>query len=217
MQKPPTEYCDLLDCTGRKTGSVISRDEAHRSGAWHGAFHCLIVYPRDGHFSALFQKRSTRKRIAPGKFNVSVGGHYVAGEGPETAGPREIREELGLAVRFGELVPLGKRVFVYCFTPGVREYEFQDVFLLPKPIVPAQLVLQHEEVDAVLELPIERGVSLFSGKSEREPGTLFAPGNDAVEAAVAAEEFVPCLDNYYLKLLLLARRCLNGDREHLII
>jgi hypothetical protein len=31
------------------------------------------------------------------------------------------------------------------------------------------------------------------------------------------EEFVPCLDNYYLKLLLLSQRCISGERRRLVI
>ncbi len=131
------ETFDILDCRGGKTGEIIERDEAHRTGAWHGAFHCLIISERGGQGYALFQKRSLTKKIAPGMFDVSVGGHYAAGEDAKVAGPREIREELGLDVRFDELIPVGRRVFVYCFTPGIKEYEFQDIFLLPRDVRPA--------------------------------------------------------------------------------
>ncbi|HEX9113520.1 MAG TPA: NUDIX domain-containing protein, partial [Nitrospirota bacterium] len=118
------EIFNVLDCSGLNTGEVIQRDEAHRAGVWHGAFHCLVIAERDGRGYALFQKRSLAKKIAPGKFDVSVGGHYAAGEDAKAAGPREMKEELGLDVRFSELLPVGRRVFVYCFRPGVKEYEF---------------------------------------------------------------------------------------------
>ena len=100
----PTEFFGALDCTGRKTGRTIPRDEAHRTGTWHGAFHCLFIYQRDGLNYALFQLRSVQKLIAPGKFDVSVGGHYATGENAEVAGPREIKEELGLDVLAGRMV-----------------------------------------------------------------------------------------------------------------
>src|SRR5512143_1190983 len=93
------ETFDILDCRGRRTGEIIERGEAHRTGAWHGAFHCLVISERGGQGYALFQKRSLTKKIAPGKFDVSVGGHYTTGEDASVAGPREIREELGLDVR----------------------------------------------------------------------------------------------------------------------
>jgi isopentenyl-diphosphate Delta-isomerase len=143
-RRTATEQFDVLDRTGRKTGALIGRDEAHAMRVWHGAFHCLMIYRREGRGYALFQKRSDEKKIAAGMFDVSVGGHYSAGEDARTAGPREIREELGMTIAFTDLVPLGRRVFVYSFAPGLSEYEFQDVFLLPRNIDPGELTLQKE-------------------------------------------------------------------------
>jgi isopentenyldiphosphate isomerase len=211
------EKFDVLDCRGRKTGETISRDEAHRTGAWHGAFHCLIIYEREGRGHALFQKRSAHKKIAPGKFDVSVGGHYGAGENSATAGPREIREELGLEVKFDELLPVGRRVFVYCFTPGMMEYEFQDVFLLPSNVQPEAISLQAEEVESLIEIDIELGIKLFSREIPQAKGRFYKNGSNAGRVEVSVEEFVPCLDNYYLKLLLLSQRYINGERRRLVI
>jgi isopentenyldiphosphate isomerase len=211
------EQFDVLDCAGRKTGAVIGRDVAHASGAWHGAFHCLIIYRRQGRELALFQKRSGTKRIAPGKFDVSVGGHYAAGEDAVTAGPREIGEELGLAVPFPALVPVGRRVFVYCYTAGTVEHEIQDVFLLPRSLVPGDLSLQKEELDGIIEMDVEQGIALFAGKMPAIPLSLVRPSGAQDRILVAADDFVPCLDNYYLKLLVLARRYMAGERDLLII
>jgi isopentenyldiphosphate isomerase len=211
------ETFDVLDCAGRRTGELVSRDDAHRGRVWHGAFHCLVIYEREGGQYALFQKRAADKKIAPGKFDVSVGGHYSAGEDAAVAGPREIGEELGMEVKFQELVPLGRRVFVYCFTPGVTEYEFQDVFLLPGTVAPGELKLQKEEVEAVLEVELASGIGLFSGRENRVEGMLAKADGVPNKIGVTAGEFVPCLDNYYLKLLLLAKRYFEGERELLFI
>jgi isopentenyldiphosphate isomerase len=211
------EQFDVLDCTGNKTGARIGRDEAHAAGVWHGAFHCLMAYPAEDGVHALFQRRSRDKKIAPGLFDVSVGGHYAAGEDAAAAGPREIREELGLAVPFSSLVPVGRRVFVYCFTPGVFEYEFQDVFLLPLEARPENLVLQADEVDAVLELEAGEGIALFSGQRTAARGLLGDGRQRREPVMVAHKDFVPCIDSYYLKFLLLAQRYLRGDREALAI
>ena len=213
----PKEIFDVLDCAGRKTGKTIARPEAHRTGTWHGAFHCLILYAREGTGYALFQQRSSEKLIAPGAFDVSVGGHYAAGEGAETAGPREIREELGLDVDFRDLLPVGRRVFVYCFTPDVMEYEFQDVFLLPRSLDPGKLALQKEELAGIIEMDVEQGIALFSGKINSLALSLLRPDGSRETITVAADDFVPCLDNYYLKLLVLARRYFSGERDLLLI
>jgi isopentenyl-diphosphate delta-isomerase len=211
------EQFDVLDCTGRKTGARIGRDDAHANGIWHGAFHCLIFYRREGRDRALFQKRSRGKKIAPGLFDVSVGGHYASGEGAAGAGPREIREELGFTVAFSSLVPVGRRVFVYCLLPDVFEYEFQDVFLLPLNARPDRLVLQPGEVDAVLELDIEEGIRLFSGRMAAANGVLTAGTGEEGLTTVGPAEFIPCIDSYYLKLLMLAQRYARGERDALAI
>jgi isopentenyldiphosphate isomerase len=210
------EMFDMLDCAGRKTGAVIDRDEAHRTGAWHGAFHCLMVYEHHRKPCVLFQKRSTAKMIAPGKFDVSVGGHYAAGEDAEIAGPREIKEELGLDVPFSSLVRVGRRVFAYCFTPGIIEQEFQDVFLCPFGGGPGDLALQAEEVDAVIELEVDAGISLFSRAAPSATAMVVSPGKGEA-VVITADDFVPCIDNYYLKLLLLVRRYFKGERDLLVI
>jgi len=211
------EVFDVLDCNGAATGERIARSDAHRLGVWHGAFHCLIIYERDNRRYALFQQRSSLKKIASRKFDVSVGGHYASGEDARTAGLRETREELGLDVRYADLVPLGRRVFVYCFTPGIVEHEFQDVFLLERRIQPEELALQREEVDGVLEMDVEEGILLLSGKTDQAGGLFFGNGSLPRQVIVARDEFVPCLDNYYLKLLLIARSYFAGERDLLVI
>ncbi len=146
-----------------------------------------------------------------------MGGHYSSEENAATAGPREIKEELGLDVRFDELLPVGRRVFVYCFDAGVKEYEFQDVFLLPREFRQQDITLQEEEVDGLLEMEVESGIRLFSREIPAIECRLFKRDVGAETVNVFADEFVPCLDNYYLRLLLLAQRYLSGERRRLVI
>jgi len=213
-----SEFFDVLDCARRKTGEIILRSEAHRKGVWHGAFHCLIIYERAGQNYALFQKRSPNKKIAPHRFDVSVGGHYLAGEDAAAAGQREIKEELGLDIPFADLFPVGRRIFVYGLTQGIIEYEFQDVYFLPRRLEPGSLSLQREELDGILEMAVNDGIKLFSHKIQRMVCSFYpSDSSEKKTLSVSADDFVFCIDNYYLKLLLLAQRYLYGDRELLII
>jgi isopentenyldiphosphate isomerase len=211
------EQFDVLDCSGKRTGRLISRRAAHTSGAWHGAFHCLVIYRRRDRAYALFQKRDGRKLVAPGKYDVSVGGHYMAGENAELAAPREISEELGLSVSFRSLVPVGRRIFVSCSEPDVIEQEFQDIFLLPLSEQPRGLVLQPEEVEAVAEIEIRQGISLLSGDIESVGAAVIQRDGKSMRGSISAGDFVPCVDRYYLKLLILAHRFLDGDCGNLAI
>ncbi len=146
-----------------------------------------------------------------------MGGHYSAGEDAAVAGPREIQEELGIDVRFSDLLSVGRRILIYCFTPGFMEYEFQDVFLLHHDIQPEQFTLQREELDGTIELDVEQGIELFSGKILRAQVHFTKTSGDMIPILITVDDFVPCLDNYFLKLLLLVRRYMNADREHLLI
>ncbi len=148
---------------------------------------------------------------------MSVGGHYAAGEDAATAGPREVREELGIDINFDDLLPIGRRVFIYCLTPGIKEYEIQDVFLLPREVRPEQLLLQREELDGAIELDVEQGIDLFSGRTLRIQVPFTKTDGKTVPVSLTVDDFVPNLDNYYLRLLLLVRRYVRGEREILLI
>jgi hypothetical protein len=106
---------------------------------------------------------------------------------------------------------------VYCFTSGIKEYEFQDVFLLPMALGLRNLELQDDEVAAVLEMDVDDGIKLFSGELRSAEGRLLKNGGITERTRVSADDFVPCLDNYYLKLLLIARRYFKGERRLLVI
>jgi hypothetical protein len=84
-------------------------------------------------------------------------------------------------------------------------------------VQPESLALQQEEVDGVLAMDIGQGIALFSGKVRNAESVLYARDSSAARILVSASDFVPCLDNYYLKLLLLAQRYLKGERELLVI
>jgi hypothetical protein len=69
----------------------------------------------------------------------------------------------------------------------------------------------------VLEMEVEEGIRLFSGKTLPVTGYLFRNLQSGENVSISADDFVPCLDNYYLKLLLLARRYFASEHEPLII
>lgn len=88
------EWFDLVDPEGGIIGRA-RRSECHGNpDLLHQAVHIFVVHPDTG--DLFLQKRSAHKDIQPGKWDTSVGGHVDAGESPEAAAVRELREELGL-------------------------------------------------------------------------------------------------------------------------
>jgi len=91
--EPDDEILEIVDEEGQIIGRA-RRGECHADPRLlHRAVH-LFVFDREGRL--FLQKRGLGKRIQPGRWDTSVGGHVDPGEGPEQAVLREAAEELGL-------------------------------------------------------------------------------------------------------------------------
>lgn len=87
------EFVALYDIDGNQVGS-IERAKAHTSKEYlHGAVHIFVFNSRK---ELLLQKRAKTKLIAPGKYDISAGGHIGFGEEESNAAKRELEEELGI-------------------------------------------------------------------------------------------------------------------------
>jgi isopentenyldiphosphate isomerase len=88
-----SEVLDLLDKEGNVVGKT-RRGDAHGNPVLrHRAVHVFVVNSRGEYF---LQQRSTHKKIQPGKWDTSVGGHVPRGESYEQGALRELQEELGI-------------------------------------------------------------------------------------------------------------------------
>jgi len=201
------EKIDILDSRGEKTGEVAWKSEVHRLGLWHRCFHCWIAAPEtpSGGPYLFVQRRATEKETWPDRLDVTVGGHLGAGE--ETLdGLREVEEELGLKVAADELIPLGTRRAELEIPAGL-DREFQEVFLLVRPLSVKDLRLQEEEVAAVVRLQLD-GVEAL-----HEEGEIPAEewrGGEISPVSVRLTDFVPGEDGYLLWAARAARDVLAG-------
>lgn len=131
------ELIDIYDCSGEKIGTA-ERSKAHGDNTLlHRAAH-VLVFSADGRL--LLQKRAVTKRIQPGKWDASVGGHLAAGEDYLTGARRELAEELGIPVTT-ELEHL--------FDVEIRnEIESEDARVY-KAVCDGPFNFQKEEIDEV--------------------------------------------------------------------
>ncbi len=61
----------------------------------HPSVHIFVMNAKREYF---LQKRSLYKKVQPGKWDTSVGGHIPSGESYEKGALRELREELGVSL-----------------------------------------------------------------------------------------------------------------------
>lgn len=198
------ELLDILDESGRPTGEVVPKSEAHRLGLWHRCFHCWICGSDPGGPYLLLQRRAATKDTWPNYLDVTVAGHLAAGE--ETLdGLREVEEELGLRIAPERLVPLGTRR-VEQEIPDGCDRELHEVFLVLDTTPPGDLRLQKEEVDAVFRLDLDDVQALYETGST--PAREYADGR-ASATRIHLAEFVPKEEGYLSKVAAAARRLLS--------
>ena len=199
------ELLDILDESGRPTGEILAKSEAHRLGLWHRCFHCWICGSDAAGPYLLLQRRAATKDTWPGYLDITAAGHLSAGE--ETLdGLREIEEELGLQVDPERLVPLGT-IRVEQQLPAGYDRELHEVFLLRDDTPPERLSLQEEEVESIYRLALDDVETLYA--TGEAPAREYAQGRTST-TRIYLTELVPKNEDYLAQIAGAARQLLSG-------
>ena len=194
---PRPERFDVLDAAGNITGRTRRRDLVHRHGDWHRAFHCWIVVEADeGAPAVILQRRADDKDTWPGALDVSVGGHYRAGETLADV-IREMPEEVGQGATIDALTFLGHRIYVCDAETGTRDREIQDVFLWRTPLAFRAFRPNPEEVAALELVPVVDLLSLVTGTVDTVASRRLLPDGAIVASTVQTSDLIPSLDGYF--------------------
>lgn len=153
-----TEFFDLRNRDGSKTGEIKARAQVHRDGDLHGTAHVWILRPNGSSFDLLLQKRSDCKDAYPGCWDTSSAGHLPAGSDFLESALRELEEELGLRVPQESLRLIGYQFRfdreIFRGEPFV-DNEYAAIYLLPMDVPRDAFHLQVEEVADVRYFPID--------------------------------------------------------------
>ena len=171
----PSEDLDYYDADGTFLGTASSQ-EVHRLGLWHRTFHCWIGDRSDtGDCRLLFQQRGHKKTDYADYLDMSVAGHYHAGEGGLQGGLRECKEELDLEVDPDQLQHYAIRKLDESLENGRINREFQDIYALSLPLDLTTLRPGFPEVRGVFWLPLEPTCEVL----ERHHSSVDATGRAA--------------------------------------
>lgn len=139
------EYFDVLNENGEFTGKVETREVCHEKGLWHRAIYGFIFNEQG---EVLLQKRSKTKKLWPGLWDVTAGGHVLAGEFGEQALIREVKEELGIEIKENEI-----RYLVGSTSSNIKgnivNNHFNECYIITKQVKIEDVNLQKEEVEEI--------------------------------------------------------------------
>lgn len=144
------EYLDLYDAEGKRTGRKILRSEKHLMEENDNILVVhLCIFDRSRRM--LLQKRSMQKKGWAGLWDVSAGGHVMAGESGEEAVRREAKEELGVSW-YG---------YMHLISRFTIPHVLDDFYGVTAELDPEKLTLQQGEVDTVAWVSREEALALW--------------------------------------------------------
>ncbi|MDN3493164.1 NUDIX hydrolase [Winogradskyella bathintestinalis] len=147
------EYLDIVDKSGKPTGQIALKSEAHSKGLYHNTVHVWLYTSKA---EILLQQRSHKKTIYPLLWDVSVAGHIDAGETFIEAALRETKEEIGLRLEPNDLKHIGVFLHETSYADGqIQDNEFHQVFIAELKTPLNQLNIQEAEVEALKLVSLE--------------------------------------------------------------
>jgi isopentenyldiphosphate isomerase len=178
---------------------IATREEVHRIGHWHEAFHCWFISREEGVDYIYLQIRSEEKKDYPNLLDITAAGHLLAHE-TVNDGIREVKEEVGIDVSINELVPLG--VIEYCvIREDFIDKELANVFLYDSKETLDEFKLQKEEVSGMVKSEFNHFYELWLGERDViriEGFEINKAGNKVlINKTVGKDRFVPHEKSYY--------------------
>lgn len=181
---------------------IAAREDIHKQGHWHKTFHCWIVSREEGADRIHLQLRSSGKKDFPGLLDITAAGHLLSTETVRD-GVREVQEELGLAVAFENLVPLG------IIKDQIRQENFIDneqchVFLYRTNNPDLRFELQKEEVAGVVSADFQDFSELCTGNRAQAAVEGFKMADDGTAEpfakTISKTDLVPHSQGYFEQL-----------------
>ncbi|MBP9798288.1 NUDIX domain-containing protein [Candidatus Woesebacteria bacterium] len=93
LSSKDAEMLDLVNEQDEIIGEVLKVQANQDPSLWHREV-AIILFDKER--KVLFQQRSVKKAVNPGKWSISCAGHVTKGMTPEEAAYMELNEELGI-------------------------------------------------------------------------------------------------------------------------
>lgn len=208
---------DIYDHDYNHIGIEDSK-RVHELGLWHRVFTCQIFDPQKK--TAFFQRKHPARYSFHSEdyIDISVGGHYEAGETIED-GVRELYEETNIHVAFSRLIPIGVRRLSAKPADNYFINEFQHIFLLPFRGSLADLVKENNETSSYTQINIYDmidllllakdkidGISCYEINGTKTTQDVYLSRNDIAPYYMRTDQFL-------LRLMVAAKRYIEKQYD----
>jgi len=206
------EKVDILTPpTFEKSGQIKLKQEAWQDGDWIATFNLWIVQDKPEP-AIIYQQRSLQKSWAPGKLDVTAGGHLLAGE-KIIDGLREVKEELGKTYPLSKINYLGRKLHVSPDTQGNMRQNVVHIYFTLDNSNPNTFRLDPSEVHALCICPIQKLINVHTKKRYSFVAPILDSHGSQTSLKVTQASFPYNWDNYHFKIALLAKRFLKGEKH----
>jgi len=162
------ELFDVLNEKGQYLDRIETRGKCHKEGLWHKA---VVVFIINSKGQVLLQKRSANKKLWPNMWDITAGGHVLAGEFGFEAIIREIKEELGLDINKEDITFIGSAIST-SEKKDIIANHFNEFYIINRDVDETKLKLQEDEVSEVKWIDkdeiIERVKNNYDGITDKE-------------------------------------------------
>lgn len=194
----------------QKSGVTKERSQALADGDWVGTFNLWIIKSNPVQ-AIVYQQRGSITSYEPKKLDVSVGGHYSAGE-TLFDGLREAKEELGKEYDEKQVQYLGKRLHVIKDNKNILRHYVVDICFVTDNSQLNSFTLEQREVVAVFDCPIDKLIDMHENDTHFIAQGLDLFGSQ-IEIEVSRDMLPYNWDNYHYKVALLAKKYLAGEQN----
>ena len=139
------ELLDIVDENNNLTGKIVDREIVHKEGLLHREVGVIIINEKG---ELLLEKRSKTKKQSPEKWAICAG-HIEAGDIPEKAILREIKEEIGIDLKIEDLTFLDVFKRDKKFDNGQHNNTFIYIYVYRTTNKVEDYIVQEEELSEV--------------------------------------------------------------------
>lgn len=162
---------ELLDVYNENHEMIgtYSRDEVHKKGLWHNTIHCWL-YDNDG--NVYFQVRSDANKLY-----TTASGHVKAGETLKETFGREVKEEIGLDVKYEQSELLNVVIWKMDKEKNgqtIKDRAFANVYLLNISDLNLEFNFIDHEVIGVAKINARDAIRLFNNEISEINGTYYS-------------------------------------------